>query len=244
MTPLRSFAVLMLLAPTVGCVVVVEGEGDFTADLTVSDPCDLVSIGLEAGDVSVTRADVSEVLISWGSTGIADAPDVSTAVVDGVLELEGRCAEGLTCGIDVALLVPSGVALDIQTGRGDVTLSGTNGGALVETGAGDVALLCVAGDVHVATGAGDVSGSCIQSSTLSVTTEAGDVVLDWTGPVQEASLHTSGGDVIVGVPYGNYALDLYAADGDIILAGVTPDDEADGSLRATSDAGDLLLSGL
>ena len=244
MPVLRSLAVLTLLASTTGCVVVVEGEGDFSADLTVSEPCDRVVIGLEAGDVSVTRADVSEVLISWGSTGIADAPDVDVAVVDGVLELEGRCAEGLTCGVDVAMLVPSGLALDIQTGRGDVSLSGTSGGARVETGAGDVALVCVAGDVQVATGAGDVVGSCIQSERLSVMTGEGDVVLDWTGPVEEASFHTADGDVVVGVPYGRYALDLYAADGDIVLAGVTSDEQAEAFLQATSVVGDLLLSGI
>ncbi len=243
MSALRLVAALAL-APLVGCIVVVEGEGDFHADLVVSEPCGLVSIQLDAGDVSVVRADISDVQISWGATGVADAPHVVAEVVDGVLALEGRCGEGLSCGVDVALLVPSGMALDIETGSGDVSLTGTDAGATVETGSGDVALVCVAGELAVTTGAGDIAGSCLQSTALFAETGGGDVALAWTGPVHDAQVHTGTGDVLLGVLYGDYDLDLFTGSGDIVLAGVNPSDDAPAHLWVTSGAGDLVLTGL
>lgn len=61
--------------------------------------------------------------------------------------------------------------------------------------------------------------------------------------MRDTTIHTDSGDVVLGVPYGSYELDLYTASGDIILAGVTPDDSAEAHLTVTSSAGDLVLTG-
>jgi hypothetical protein len=73
---------------------------------------------------------------------VAEPCGLAATVVDGGLEREGRCSEGLTCGIDVALLVPSAMALDIHTGAGDVALAWTDPvrDATIHTDSGDVVL--------------------------------------------------------------------------------------------------------
>lgn len=234
----------LALVPFAGCVVVVDGPGEFNADLVVSEHCGTVAIQLDAGDVSVVRADVADVQISWGSTGIADAPSVSATVdEDGVLWLTGDCSQGLSCGVDVALLVPSGVSLDVQTGSGDVVLSGTNGGARVETGSGDIALVCVSGELDLHTGAGDIAGSCLQSEVVTAHTGSGDVALGWTGPVWDAQITAGSGDVVLSVPLGAYDLDLATGSGDLVLIGITPDETADAHLAVTTSSGDVVVSG-
>ena len=159
MTALRPLAALLVLTQPVGCVVVVEGDGDFNADLTVAEPCGLVA-----------------------------------TVVDGVLELEGRCSEGLTCGIDVALLVPSGMALDIHTGAGDVALAWTGPvrDTTIHTDSGDVVLGVPYGsyelDLYTASGDIILAGVTPDDSAeahLTVTSSAGDLVL--TGPLSPVS---------------------------------------------------------
>ncbi len=243
MSSLRP-ALALILSPLAGCIVVVQGEGEYNDSFEIEQACSSVVLTVESGDVSVIRGDVDGVQVSYGATGIGDAPWVDAEVSGDTVYLDGHCGEGLSCGVDVAIVVPAGVGVAVETGSGDVSLSGLTAGGVVHTGSGDIAVSCVEGDWSLDTGSGDIAGLCLRAPALDAHTGSGDVSLVWSEPVFYAGVETGTGDVVLAVPRGAYDVDLDTGSGDVALAGIELTPGGDRVLEVSTGSGDIAVTGI
>ncbi|MEZ4767764.1 MAG: DUF4097 family beta strand repeat-containing protein [Caldilineales bacterium] len=117
--------------------------------------------------------------------------------------------------IDVELTLPAGadLPLDVQTGKGDVRLSGVKRTQAVRTGKGDVSVAGTVGQLAIESGAGDISVA---------------------GCGGELTIHTGSGDVQVGNSQASLA--VRTGRGDISIDGVV------GSLDVSTGSGDVSAS--
>jgi hypothetical protein len=130
--------------------------------------------------------------------------------------------------VDVEAHVPAGAQISLETGYGDITVSGTSGDAAAKTGAGDVnvpeaarvTLHSGAGNVSVGqvgggtlrTGAGDISIERCSGDT-ELNSGSGDVtILDAVGTLR---IHTGAGDVNASLSEGR--IEVRSGMGDIIV---------------------------
>jgi hypothetical protein len=130
--------------------------------------------------------------------------------------------------VDVEAHVPPGAEISLETGFGDISVSGTSGDAAAKTGAGDVsipeagrvALYSGAGNVSVGqigggslrTGAGDI-GIERSSGDTELNSGSGDVsVLDAVGTLR---IHTGAGDVSASISEGR--IEVRSGMGDVIV---------------------------
>ncbi|MEW1952569.1 DUF4097 family beta strand repeat-containing protein [Terrabacter sp. NPDC080008] len=118
---------------------------------------------------------------------------------------------GTKGSVDVEVELPSGSAVDVRTGAGDVTASGLLGDVRTTTGSGDLTFHEV-GTAQLKSGSGDIT---LQSAR------------------GEASLKTGSGDVSVGAAGGR--LDLVSGSGDISLR------RSDAAVKAKTGSGDLFI---
>ncbi len=166
--------------------------------------------------------------------------------------------EGLAFGsraaADIVVVMPTGCAVEVKCGSGDLTTHGTLGATRVDNGSGDVHLESVQGSAHLQVGSGDVtvvrcagetrikSGSgairvARAEDRLIVSTGSGDVSVEesWTS----VAIKTGSGDVQI----GSLAGDLVHAtgSGDVVVESAQPGritaKTASGSIRIGVAAG-------
>ncbi|MET7865552.1 DUF4097 family beta strand repeat-containing protein [Micromonospora taraxaci] len=163
------------------------------------------------------------------------------------LVLDTDCGD--RCSVSYEVTVAEGVALQGESGSGDVELSKV-GAVELRLGSGDVRVVDASGKVEVETGSGnidvsEVSGAVrlragsgdITARRLGGTTDAeagsGNVTIELDKPAA-ARAHASSGDVMLLVPPGSYRVRSGAGSGD---ARVTVADDPAASLVLDGSAG-------
>lgn len=261
----RSFLAPLVLAlsPLAGCVLVADVDTE-TVAIDETEAFDRVVVDVDGGDVVVVgdpaaAGATGTIVASFG----ARAPEIRHYVDAGVLHVEGDCASlAMVCAIDLELVVPEGVRVEVESGAGEVDVRDVVGDVVVDTGAGDVRIADVAGRVEVDTGAGsvalercagevvvdtgtgDVTGTALGSPVVQVDAGAGSVDLELRGAVERVAVDLGTGDVRLQVPAGRYVLDVETGAGDVDVAGVTEDPGAAAILEASTGAGDVSVVGL
>ncbi len=163
--------------------------------------------------VSTSPAKAKRLVERVAPTVVAEGSDIRVAshsggtLVIGFLKEEGK----------VAITMPPEMALDLETGSGDVRVAGDLAGqrAVLHTGSGDVA-------VH---GAAD---------SLAVRSGSGDVVLDLERPVDRVSVRTSSGDVRL--DGGTTHAEVATSSGDVHARDLT------GGAMLSSSSGDIVAT--
>ena len=130
------------------------------------------------------------------------------------------------CGLDATLSVPSHTALDLNSGGGNMRMSGiqstatlTSGGgnvalsrsgsaATVDSGGGNLNLSHLGGVLKFTTGGGDVDGSDLTSPKATMDTGGGNVTLTFTSPPTDISITSSGGNVTILLPRDGTRYDI------------------------------------
>lgn len=147
-------------------------------------------------------------------------------------------------GLRVEVVLPEGAGIDLATKSGDVTVTGTSGGAVLRSGSGDLVADRLTAGAQVRTGSGDVrvreaSGTFVGGSG------SGDLHVDRfdEGTI---TLRTGSGDIRVGVPRGVPVWqDVNTASGDVVSqvepVGQPGEGEAFITVRATTASGDITL---
>ena len=126
----------------------------------------------------------------------------------------------------------------LGTGSGDIEVSNHDGGLSLDTGSGDIAVTTQKnGALNIDTGSGSVRTSGITASTIKIDTGSGDIRLgDVTAtrasletgsgsiearfrtPVEDLSVETGSGDVLLRLPDGlNVTVDLETSSGDLTV---------------------------
>jgi hypothetical protein len=130
------------------------------------------------------------------------------------------------CGLNATVGVPPGTPLDLDSGGGnmqisgiqstvtltssggDVSLSGSGSAATVDSGGGNLSVSRLGGILKFTTSGGDVDGSDITSPAVTTDSGGGNVTLTFTTVPANVDITSSGGDITIVLPHGTagYAL--------------------------------------
>jgi len=149
------------------------------------------------------------------------------------IDLHCRLFTG-NCGLNATFAVPPGTPLDLDTGGGnmnisgiqntatltssggDVSLSDSRSAATVDSGGGNLSLSRLGGILTFTTSGGDIDGSDLTSPKTSVDAGGGNVALTFTKVPANIHIVSSGGDVTIVLPPGRtqYAVSVVTDGGD------------------------------
>ncbi len=130
--------------------------------------------------------------------------------------------------VDVEVHLPPGAEIALETGYGDISVSGTSGDAAAKTGAGNVNIPDAA-RVTLHSGAGDVSVGRIGGGTLR--TGAGDIGIERSSG--DTELNSGSGDVTVLDAIGTLRIHTGAGDVNASLS--------EGRIEVRSGMGDIIV---
>lgn len=207
-----------------------------------------------SGDVMLRASgDPAEVRIKRSVRYQGKQPDATYEVTGGELVLDTDC--GRRCSVSYEVTVGAGVAVEGETGAGDVDLSGVGavqlqvgsgtvriagaGGAVrVETGSGDIEVYDVAAPVTLHASSGDVTAVRI-AGQVDAEANSGHVTVELTRP-GSVRAHASSGDVEVTVPAAAYQVRSETGSGHVEL-GVPHRQDAPLMLDVTTGSGDITV---
>jgi hypothetical protein len=216
------------------------------------------------GDVSLRTSSAARVTVREQRRFWLRAPKLDLSLRDGVLRVAASCdgwAPG--CSDDLEIAAPPSVrATDVSVDSGDVSVAtrdasrivatsdsgdvevhGSRGAVEASTGSGDVSAEDVRGPLTMATDSGDVSGRRLRSTTVSGSSDSGDVSIGVLVTPRSVAATTDSGDVDVAVPSDRYRLDAETDSGDVALERIFRDDLAPHRIDARTDSGDVLVRG-
>jgi hypothetical protein len=183
----------------------------------------------QGGDVHVTTGR-SVLLVERRRTVEGRAVHAKRRLRKGVLTVSDTCGGHdvfgrAVCAADFDVIVPAGVALDVSTSDGDVTVDGRPTSLRVSTIDGDV----------------EVRG-CVVRSTLQ--SQNGDLNVTTSCAPTTLVVGTSDGDVAIRLPAGRYALRTLTSDGDVHVSGVIRDPRARRVVHVSTSSGDIDVEAL
>jgi hypothetical protein len=165
------------------------------------------------------------------------------------------------CGLNATLDVPSHTAVDLNTGGGNMQVSGVQGNVTLESAGGDVGISGIGGTADVLSGGGnvtasglggvldfgtsggDVDGSGLFSPHVTTDSGGGNVTLVFTKVPDYVKVGSSGGDITIVVPRGNasYAIKSHASGGGY-SAQVPTNDASRHTIQVDSGGGNISIA--
>ncbi|WP_043640625.1 DUF4097 family beta strand repeat-containing protein [Nonomuraea candida] len=196
-----------------------------TASYQVTDKVTKLQLKSGAGEAVITETGGSSVRVvetlHWRG---GDKPQPEHKVEGEVLFLSYDCPDNWgSCSVNYKIEVPKGLALDLDTGSGNLTLRS------------------LTGDVQVSVGSGDVDAAGLAGRKLTATAGSGNIELDYTAAPAVATLETGSGDITLKVPDGPYAVKTEVGTGDVVVK-VKKDDSAPNRISLTAGSGDITVS--
>ena len=175
-----------------------------------------VDIDNDNGSVTVTASDGDTVEITADVSDGWQSTEVSSSVVDGVLELRASCPlfVSIWCSVDYTISMPADRPLTID-GSGPLRVRGMTGPVNIDGDDGAVELDDIAGDITVSNDNGRIVGRRLTSSTVDAQNTNGRIELSFLDPPQTVSARTENGRIDVVVPDTDvlYRVDLHTRTG-------------------------------
>jgi len=175
-----------------------------------------VDIDNDNGSVTVTASDGDTVEITADVSDGWQATEVTSSVVDGVLELRASCPlfVSIWCSVDYTIAMPADRPLTID-GSGPLRVRGMTGPVNIDGDDGAVELDDIAGDLTVSNDNGRIVGRRLTSSTVDAQNTNGRIELSFLDPPQTVSARTENGRIDVVVPDTDvlYRVDLHTENG-------------------------------
>ena len=149
------------------------GQASFPVSTTIPVQNGRLVASTGGGDITVHQGQVS-----GGTARLTGKVEYSlvrpTFTVSGSgISLHCRLPTG-NCGLNATLDVPSHTAVDLNTGGGNMQVSGIQGNVTLDSGGGDVGISGIGGTADVLTGGGNLTASDL-GGVLTFTTSGGDV---------------------------------------------------------------------
>jgi DUF4097 and DUF4098 domain-containing protein YvlB len=191
----------------------------------VSQTVRSLKVDSNAGNVKVTESDVKNVKVVEKVHYDKNEP-TTTHDVDGngALTLDYKCATNKACFVAYEVTVPrGGVAIDVRTDAGNVTLRDLTGPL----------------DLH--TSAGKIDGEGLGSGTVTAQTTAGSIDISFAKVPTSVDAKTDAGRATVRVPGGRtYAADVTTTVGNAEVK-VQRDDASPNKIKVHTGAGQARL---
>jgi Putative adhesin len=200
-----------------------------TTNATIAQHIERVVVRAETGSVDVHGTQSARVMVRGELRWMWRKPHLWTRVSGSTLFVSAECPTTAAlnrCKADLDLAIPFDADVVV---RGD---------------SGDISAERLAGHLSLTTDSGDIEGRDLNPSTVTATTDAGNVDLDFSTQPVSISANSDSGDVDVTVPAGGeYRVDATTEGGDVAVEGILRNDHAGRTIRATADAGDVTVRG-
>ncbi|MET7964453.1 DUF4097 family beta strand repeat-containing protein [Micromonospora zamorensis] len=208
-----------------------------------------------AGDVIVRgTATAAEARIKRVVRYQGGEPKARYEIKGSELVLDTDCGD--RCSVSYEVAVPEGVALqgesgsgdvelsrvgavDLRLGSGDVRVTGASGTVGVETGSGNIEVSEASGTIRLRAGSGDITARRL-GGAADAEAGSGNVIVELDKPAS-ARAHASSGDVTMLVPAGSYQVRSSTGSGDARIT-VTHDPAATDVLDGSAGSGDVTIS--
>jgi hypothetical protein len=166
------------------------------------------------------------------------------------------------CGLNATLDVPSHTAVDLNTGGGNMQVTGIQGNVTLDSAGGDVGISGIGGTADVLSGGGnvtasdlggvldfgtsggDVDGSGLFSPHVTTDSGGGNVTLVFTAVPDYVKVSSSGGDISIVLPPGttSYHIKSNASGGDYGAPGVPTNDASRHTIQVDSGGGNISIT--
>jgi hypothetical protein len=165
------------------------------------------------------------------------------------------------CGLNATLDVPSHTAVDLNTGGGNMQVTGIQGNVTLESAGGDVGISAIGGTADVQTGGGnltasdlgsvltfttsggDVDGSGLSSPHVTTDSGGGNVTLVFTAVPDYVKVGSSGGDITIVVPRGHTSYHIKSTlSGGNYSASVPTNDASRHTIQVDSGGGNVNIT--
>jgi hypothetical protein len=172
--------------------------------------------GGPAGTVHVRRH------LSWGPG--SSEPTPRETWTGSTLDLDAQCRGFLSwCSVDYVVTVADASDVTVETGSGDITLTGSLGGVTLEAGSGDI------------------ETANLRAEQVTAEAGSGDIELELATPASPVSVRTGSGDVSVRLPQDTvYAVDAQTGSGDTEVS-VPTNPDSTSTLRIRTGSGDAAV---
>jgi DUF4097 and DUF4098 domain-containing protein YvlB len=132
----------------------------------------------------------------------------------------------------------------LDSGGGDVAISGIGGTADLLTGGGNVTASDLGGILTFTTSGGDVDGSGLFSRHVTTSSGGGNVSLVFTQVPDDVTISSSGGDITIVLPHGAtaYAITSQTAGGNYSAPSVPTNDASGNKIHLESGGGNISIA--
>jgi Putative adhesin len=204
---------------------------------------DAVGIDNDNGSVTVAATDGDTIEVTADVSNGWQATEVSSRVVDGVLELGASCPPfvSIWCSVDYTIAMPADRPLTIN-GSGSVAVRGMTGSVDIDSDDGTIELGDIAGDMTVSNDNGRIIGRRLTAANVDAQNTNGRIELSFLDPPQTVSARTQNGRIDVVVPDTDvlYRVDLSTENGSTDNA-VRTDPESDHVIDLSTENGSITL---
>jgi len=251
---------LVLIGWSAFSLVTSIGQASFPVSATIPVQNGRLVASTGGGDITVHQGQVSS-----GTARLTGKVDYSLVrpkftVSSSGISLQCNVPTG-NCGLNATLDVPSHTAVDLNTGGGNMQVSGVQGNVTLESAGGDVGISGIGGTADVLSGGGnvtasglggvldfgtsggDVDGSGLFSPHVTTDSGGGNVTLVFTKVPDYVKVGSSGGDITIVVPRGNasYAIKSHASGGGY-SAQVPTNDASRHTIQVDSGGGNISIT--
>lgn len=172
-------------------IVAAVGRASFPVSFPLLARNHQVAVSTGGGDVTVRQAPAGQGHLGGTVQYSLFRPHVSHTVTAGGTSVSVDCNAVVTnCGLNATVDVPTGTAVRLNSGGGNMDVSG------------------IGSDVTLTSGGGDVSGTSLSAPAVTMDTGGGNVTLVFTTPPASLNITSSGGDVSVLLPRGSTRYDI------------------------------------
>jgi hypothetical protein len=165
------------------------------------------------------------------------------------------------CGLNATLDVPSHTALDLNTGGGNMQVTGIQGNVTLQSAGGDVGISGIGGTADVLSGGGnltasnlggvldfgtsggDVDGSGLFSPHVTTDSGGGNVTLVFTKVPDYVKIGSSGGNITIVVPRGSTSYHIKSTPSGGEYSASVPTNNASGhTIQVDSGGGNISIA--
>lgn len=196
---------------------------DTSSRSLILEPIEQVRFTLDSGNVELIAFNRTAINLFYALTGSEhDIGDIGYEVADTELQAFIECTDphGF-CNANFSLEVPYGTRIIATTRNGGVKLTGVDAEIVAD----------VVG--------GDFDGLELNSPSLDVATETGNITIDQLSAPATVKLAARTGNVDLTLPAGSYRCVLEASDGAVVTTGILCDDTATSLIKIDVTTGDI-----
>jgi hypothetical protein len=200
-----------------------------------------VTVSVNAGDLTLTPSPDGQVHLSGVARYGLVRPTVAITTTGAGVSISADCSWFLVdqCSVDLAVAVPSGIAVDASTDSGDITASNL-GNLTLAADSGGVQVNGGSGILHLTTDSGDITALATSADTVDASADSGEVTLSFAQAASSVTVQDDSGNVVLTLPVDGptYAVDAHSDSGNVSI-GVPTDPSSAHSVSISVDSGNV-----